>query len=87
MASVSQTEDKNGSYPSSSGSRLPQVYQRKYRGAPQLGSTIRFSNQRKSCLLSNGNDPEVLDDSDKAFLMNHIRKGTRGTYGTGWHWF
>ena len=24
---------------------------------------------------------------DQAFLMNHIRKGTRGTYRTGWHQF
>ena len=32
---------------------------------------------------SGGDVPDVLDDADQAFLMNHIRNGTRGTYGTG----
>ena len=30
---------------------------------------------------------KVLEDADQAFLMNHIRKSTRKTYGTGWHQF
>ncbi len=64
-----------------------QVSQEEYRGAPQLGSIIHFSHERESCLESSGGDPEVLDDADQAFLMNHIRKGTRGTYRTGWHRF
>ena len=84
VASVGRSEDRNGSNLSASSSRLPQVTQGEYRGAPQLGSTIRFSHQRERHLESSGDDPEVLDDADQAFLMNHIRKGTRGTYGTGW---
>ena len=44
-------------------------------------------NQRKSHLESDGYDPDVLDDADQAFLMNHFRKGTRGAYRSGWCWF
>ena len=40
-----------------------------------------------ACLESGGNNPELLDDADQAFLLNHIRKGTRGTYKSGWHQF
>ena len=66
---------------------MTQVTQEKYRGAPQLESTICFSHQRESHLESGGEDPEVLNDADQAFLLNHIRKGTRGTYKSGWHRF
>ena len=79
MASAGQTEDRNGSNLTASSGRLPQVSQEEYGGAPQLGSTLYFSHQWESHLESGGNNPEVLDDADQAFLMNHIRKGTRGT--------
>ena len=87
MASAGQTEDKNGSNLSASSGRLPQVYQGEYGGAPQIGSTICFSHKQKSRLESSGNDPEILNNTDQAFLMNHIRKGTRGTYRPGWNQF
>ena len=77
VASVGWTEDKNSSNLSVSGSGLSQVSQGEYRGAPQ----------RESHLESDGYDPDVLDDADQAFLMNHFRKGTRGAYRTGWCWF
>ena len=71
--------------------RLPAAadYVRFPRGSTEelLGSTKRFSHQQESCLEFVGDNPEVLDDADQAFLMNHIRKGTRGIYGTGWCWF
>ena len=84
VASVGKTEDKNGSNPSFSSGGLPQVSQGEYGGAPQLGSTLHFSHQQESCLESGGENPEVLNDADQAFLLNHIRKGTRGTYKSGW---
>ena len=84
VASVGQTENRNGSNPSASSSRLPPVSQGEYGGAPKLGSTLCFSHQRESHLESGGNNPEDLDDADQAFLLNHIRKGTRGTYKSGW---
>ena len=90
VASAGRTEDRNGSNPSASSSGLPQVSQGEYRGAPQLGSTLRFSHQWESHLESGGNNPEVLDDADQAFLLNHIRKGTKGTFKSGWcrfKWF
>ena len=86
-ASAGQTEDKNGSNPTASRGGLPQVSQMEYRGVPQFGSTLRFSHQRESHLESGGEDPEVLNDGDHAFLLIHIRKGIRGTYNTGRHWF
>ena len=85
MASAGQTEDRNGSNPSASGSGLPQVSQGEYGGAPQHGSTLHFPYQQKDCIESEGNDPEVLNDTDLAFLVNHIREGTRGTFKCGWH--
>ena len=30
---------------------------------------------------------EDLNDADLVFLLNHIRKGTRGTYKSGWRQF
>ena len=30
---------------------------------------------------------DILDSVDQEFFMNHIRKGSRGTYSTGWHKF
>ena len=42
VALAGQTEDRNCSNPSASGSRLPLVWQGKQGGAPQLGSTLRF---------------------------------------------
>ena len=84
MASAGRTEDRYGSNLTASSGGLPQVSQGEYGGAPQLGSTLRFSHQRESCLESSGKDPEVLNDADQAFLLNHIRKGTRGTYKSGW---
>ena len=83
VASAGQTEDRNGSNPSVSSGRLPQVSQGEYGGAPQLGSTLHFSHQQESCPESGGDNPEVLNDADQAFLLNHIRKGTRGTYKSG----
>ena len=64
--------------------RMSQVSQGEYGGAPQLGSTLHFSHQRESHLESSGKNPEVLNKADQAFLLNHIRKGTRGTYKSGW---
>ena len=87
MASAGQTEDRNGFNPTASSGRLPQVSQGEYGGAPQLGSTLRFSHQWESCLESGGKNPKVLNEADQAFLLNHIRKGTRGTYKSGWRQF
>ena len=87
IASAGQTEDIIGSNSSASHRGLPQVTQGKHRGTPQLGSTIRFSHQGESHLVSGGENPEVLSDADHAFLLKHIRKGTTTTYGSGWHWF
>ena len=84
VASAGQTEDRNGSNPSASSSRLPQVLQGEYRGAPQLGSTLRFSDQWKRFLESCGKNREVLNEQDFAFLMNHIMKGTKGTSNSRW---
>ena len=77
MASVGQTEDRNGSNLSACGSGLPQVSQGEHGGTPHLGSTLRFSHQQENCLVSSGDNPEVMDDDDQTFLMNHIRKGTK----------
>ena len=63
VASASQTEDRNGSNPFASGSRLLQVSQGEQRGAPQLESILRFLDQWKSCLESGCSDPEVQDDA------------------------
>ena len=68
VALAGRTEDRNGSNQSARSSRLPQVSQGEYGGAPQLGSTLRFSHQWESYLESGGNNPEVLDDADQAFL-------------------
>ena len=38
-------------------------------------------------LESGGNNPEVLNEQDLGFLVNHIRKGTKGTYKSGWRRF
>ena len=84
MASAGQTEDRNGSNPSASSSGLPQVSQGEQRGAPQLGSTLCLSDQWERCLESGGDNPEVLNEQDLAFLVNHIRKGTKGTYKSRW---
>ena len=43
-----------------------------------------FSHQWESHLESGNDNPEVLHVEDLAFLLNHIRKGTRGTYKSGW---
>ena len=83
VASAGQTEDRIGSNPSASSSGLPQVWQGEQRGAPQLGSTLHFSDQQDRHLESSGEDPEVLNEQDLAFLVNHIRKGTKGTYKSG----
>ena len=85
VASAGQTEDKIGSNLSASSSRLPQVSQGEQRGAPQLGSTLRFSDQRKRRLESGSDNSEVLNEQELAFLLNHIRKGTKGTYQSGRH--
>ena len=85
VASAGQTEDRIGSNLSASCSGLPQVSQGEQRGAPQLGSTLRFSDQQKRHLESGGDNPEVLIEQDLAFLVNHIRKVTKGTYKSGWH--
>ena len=61
VASAGQTEDRIGSNPSASSSGLPQVSQGEQRGAPQLGSTLRFSDQRERRFESSGNIPEVLN--------------------------
>ena len=66
---------------------MPQVSQGESGGAPQLGSTLCFSHQRERRLESGGDNPEVLNEEDLAFLSNHIRKGTRGTYKSRWHQF
>ena len=87
MASVGQIEEKNDSNLFFSSSRLPQVSQGEYRGTPQLKSTLGFSYQQERCLVSIGDNPEVLNDAGQAFLMNHIRNGTRGTYQSGCCWF
>ena len=84
MASNGQIEDRNTSNPSASCGGLCQVSQGECGGAPQLGSTLHFSHQQESCLESGGDNPKVLDDADQAFLMNYIRKGTRGAYKSGW---
>ena len=84
VASAGRTEDINGCNPSASSGGLLQVSQGEYRGAPQIGSTLHFSHQQESCLESGGDNPKVLDDADQAFLMNYIRKGTRGAYKSGW---
>ena len=83
MASAGQTEDRNGSNLTVSSGGLPQVSQGEYGGAPQLESNLRFSHQRESHLESGGDNPEVLNEQDLAFLVNHIRKGTKGTYKSG----
>ena len=85
VASVGQTEDRNGSNLSASGSGLPQVSQGEYGGAPQLGSTLHFSHQRERRLESGGDNPEVLNEQDLAFLVNHIRIGTREFYKSRCH--
>ena len=38
----------------------------------------------QDCIESDGNDPKVLNDANFEFLVNHIRKGTKGTYKSGW---
>ena len=76
----------NGSNPSASGSGLPQVSQGEQGGAPQLGSTLCFSHQRKR-VEPGVDNPEVLNEEELAFLVDHIRKGTRGTYKSGWRRF
>ena len=83
VASVGQTEGE-GSNSSATSRRMPQVFQGEYGGTPQLGSTLRFPYQQEDCIESEGNNPEVLNEADLAFLVNHIRKGTRGTYKSGW---
>ncbi len=83
MASAGRTEDRSGSNLSTSSSRLPQVSQGEQRGAPQPGSSLCFSHQRERRLESSGNNPEVLNEQDLTFLVNHIRKGTEGTYKSG----
>ena len=39
---------------------------------PNYGSTIRFSHQRKGCLVSSGKDPEVFCEADHAFIIRTI---------------
>ena len=87
MASVGRTEDGIGSDPFAQCSGMHQVTQGENGGTPQLGSTLRFPHQRESSVVSGGENPDELSEADHAFLMNHIRKGTVSTYGSGWHWF
>ena len=72
MASVGRTEDRIGSYPVASSNGLLLVTLGKHRGTPQLGSTIRFSHQWESRLVSGGKDPEVLSEADHAFIIRTI---------------
>ena len=58
-----------------------------HRGTSYDGSTICFSYQGESCLKCGGGAPNSLDSEDQDILMNHIRPGTRGTYGSDWCWF
>ena len=87
VASVGRTEDRDGSNPNASASGLPQVAQGEHRGTPQLGSTLCFPHQWERHLVSGGDDPDFLSETDHAFLMKHIRDSTTGTYGTGWRQF
>ena len=52
--------------------RITLVTLGKHRGTPQLGSTIRFSHQWESRLVSGGKDPEVLSEADHAFIIRTI---------------
>ena len=44
------------------------------------------SQGEESHLESGGRASDILDSKDQEFLMNHIRKGTRVTYCSGWYW-
>ena len=52
---------------------------------PNLDPLYAFLRERR--LESGGDNPEVLNEQDLGFLMNHIRKGTKGTYKSGWRQF
>lgn len=79
-----QTEDKNGSNLSACSRGLPQLFQGEYIGAPQLGSTLHFPYKQGNRIESSGKNPEVLNNAYLLFLVNLIRKGTIGTYKSGW---
>ena len=49
---------------------------------PNLDPLYAFLRMR--LLESGGNNPEVLNEQDLGFLVNHIRKETKGTYKFGW---
>ena len=48
---------------------------------PNLDPLYAFLRERR--LESGGDNPEVLNEQDLGFLVNHIRKGTRGIYKSG----
>ena len=50
---------------------------------PNLDPLYAFLQERR--LESGGDNPEVLNEQDLGFLVNHIRIGTIGTHKSGWH--
>ena len=70
VASADQTEDKNGSNLSAMSRGLSQVSQGEYGGAPRLGSTLHFPYKREDHIESYGDNPEVLNNANLAFLLN-----------------
>ena len=43
-------------------------------------------NQGESQVESGAGTLDFSDSEDQNFLMNHMRSGTRKTYGLGWCW-
>ena len=50
---------------------------------PSLDPIYAFLQEKH--LESGGDNPEVLNEQDRAFLVNHIRKGNKVTYKSRWH--
>ena len=82
MVSLGQSEDKEYSRPSEESRGLPQVSERDLSGASLDGSPIRLPHQMEDSVVWGGN-PDELDTEDQEFLMDHIRRGTKKTYGSG----
>merc|ERR1712112_217061 len=62
---------------------MGQVSEGELSGASSDGSPIRLPHHREGSVVRGG-DPDALDTEDQEFLMDHIRHGTKKTYGSGW---
>ena len=85
VVSPGQSKDKQCSSSSEKSRELPQVSEGELSGDASDGSSIRFSHHRESSVVR-GSDPDVLDDEDQEFLMNHIRSGTKKTSSSVQTW-